>query len=413
MTETKPTVLVSSRARKILKAARLRLILKMPFYGHLAMNLRFEEGEPPHGAPACTDGSRMVYSASQLARMPVEHAACLLAHETLHCAFEHPWRGAGKDPGRWNVACDHVVNLILSKAVGNAGRSFAGLADLGGLCDPRYDGMSAERIYRLLPQEPEAEGDDRPEADGSRNARHSRASEGVRAPPHLFGEIETPSKTSDEVSPLRRVRWRKSLNDQLAKSREAGSHPLGLERETSDRRSSRVDWREALWRHLTPDRSGLDWKRRDRRRSADPDVFWPSRRFLRLDCVAVAVDTSGSMDERTLSFCMAEVNALLNGERPAETLLLSFDAEVHDFERYSESDLPLALPKLRGGGGTDFRPMFEALARERRPPDALVAFSDLYGPFPAEEPPIPTLWVSTTGETAPFGETAHLDMEDR
>jgi len=35
--------------------------------------------------------------------------------------------------------------------------------------------------------------------------------------------------------------------------------------------------------------------------------------------------------------------------------------------------------------------------------------TDLYGSFPKVEPDYPVLWVSTSPQTAPFGETIHVD----
>jgi hypothetical protein len=43
-------------------------------------------------------------------------------------------------------------------------------------------------------------------------------------------------------------------------------------------------------------------------------------------------------------------------------------------------------------------------------PKAVVILTDLYGAFPTEEPGYPVLWVSTTKQIAPFGETVRMEV---
>jgi predicted metal-dependent peptidase len=62
-----------------------------------------------------------------------------------------------------------------------------------------------------------------------------------------------------------------------------------------------------------------------------------------------------------------------------------------------------------GGGGTDFAPVFEYVEQQGLAPQALVFLTDLYGPFPEREPHYPVIWVSTSSQVAPFGETIPVD----
>jgi predicted metal-dependent peptidase len=73
----------------------------------------------------------------------------------------------------------------------------------------------------------------------------------------------------------------------------------------------------------------------------------------------------------------------------------------------------------KGGGGTDFRPVFDIIEDPRKakehemeefdePPVCVVYLTDLDGSFPAEEPEYPVLWCVPPGVNAsrkvPFGE---------
>jgi predicted metal-dependent peptidase len=59
----------------------------------------------------------------------------------MHPALQHHVRRSGRDPRRWNEACDYAINPLLL----DAGLS---LPD-GVLVDHRFRGMSAEQIYNL------------------------------------------------------------------------------------------------------------------------------------------------------------------------------------------------------------------------------------------------------------------------
>jgi len=62
-----------------------------------------------------------------------------------------------------------------------------------------------------------------------------------------------------------------------------------------------------------------------------------------------------------------------------------------------------------GGGGTDFRPVFDHCAELFQQPRCLVYLTDLEGRFPDEAPAYPVLWVVYGGQTeAPFGEVVSI-----
>lgn len=46
---------------------------------------------------------------------------------------------------------------------------------------------------------------------------------------------------------------------------------------------------------------------------------------------------------------------------------------------------------MKGGGGTDFRPLFDRLAEESEPPAGVVYRTDLAGSFPDEPPQYPVI----------------------
>jgi predicted metal-dependent peptidase len=78
-------------------------------------------------------------------------------------------------------------------------------------------------------------------------------------------------------------------------------------------------------------------------------------------------------------------------------------AKVDTFERDEDIEFRPA-----GGGATDFRPVFEAIAAMDEQPVCIIYITDLCGTFPQEASEIPTLWITDTDLVAPFGETVKM-----
>ena len=73
----------------------------------------------------------------------------MLAHELMHNLLGHLEREQGRDPARWNVAIDHATNLMLEEM------NFT-LPDPK-CCERRFYGLTAEEIYKQLPNGRDAE----------------------------------------------------------------------------------------------------------------------------------------------------------------------------------------------------------------------------------------------------------------
>jgi predicted metal-dependent peptidase len=125
--------------------------------------------------------------------------------------------------------------------------------------------------------------------------------------------------------------------------------------------------------------------------------------------VALCIDTSGSIDDETLGRFLNELRGILRAYPKVDVQLYACDAKLHGpWPIDAESE---GIPKLPGGGGTDFRPFFKHLDKTTAP-DAAIYLTDGYGDFPKQAPQYPTLWVITPGglgaKSTPFGEVARL-----
>jgi predicted metal-dependent peptidase len=116
----------------------------------------------------------------------------------------------------------------------------------------------------------------------------------------------------------------------------------------------------------------------------------------------VAVDTSGSITAEQLESFAAEISVLAG--LCSELLLLSCDAKVHETIQLGEFSSRLRSLRMTGGGGTDFRPVFDHLRATRHRPDALIYMTDGDGIYPDRAPrDYPVLWCISGVGKPPWG----------
>ena len=126
-----------------IQKARTTLLLDHPFFGTLLFRLGAQARSSI--ATMATDGVSLYFNQQFVETLSAAEIAGTLAHEVMHPALQHHTRRGGRNPRRWNMACDYAINPMLVDA---------GLAlpkDV--LLDNRFRGMSAERIYSLLEEE--------------------------------------------------------------------------------------------------------------------------------------------------------------------------------------------------------------------------------------------------------------------
>jgi predicted metal-dependent peptidase len=149
----------------------------------------------------------------------------------MHPALHHHVRRSGRDPKRWNVACDFAINPLLV----DAGLS---LPD-GVLIDNRFRGMSAEQIYNILESESETEQDsgkegaeDEPGGGESKDETSPGGDSNSPSAPVTKGGIGQvlDAPPSDEETPTieeQAREWDVAVNQATTIARQAGKVPAG------------------------------------------------------------------------------------------------------------------------------------------------------------------------------------------
>jgi predicted metal-dependent peptidase len=384
-----------TQAERIAKA-RMRVILVAPFFGALLMRLQMVRDDSIQ--TFCTDGESIRYNEAFAAALDDAELRGVLVHEVAHCAQGHLWRMGHRDHRKWNAACDYQINDMLETYVaeekvahsqrhGSARYTEPWKLPAGALLDPQYAGLSSEEIYARLPDAPSWQ------SGGPMRA----AALGQPSP----GEFEAPKSKEDGTST--EPDWQVAVAQAAMQAKMRGALPASLNRFVGELLYPKVPWRELLrdfMRKLA--RDDYSW-RQPNRRYVHTGIILPSLRSERMGRIAIAVDTSGSVDDKLLSEFQAEVQAALDECSPEAIDVIYCDAAVQHVEEFFPGDA--VQLRAKGGGGTDFDPVFEHLEEHaEEPPAALIYLTDGYGSCTCPEPGYPVLWATVGAEKFPFGQ---------
>jgi len=415
-----------------LGAARTRLILEKPFIGALVMHLPLQAVDASWCETVATDAHALYFNPAYIARLTLAQTQFVLAHEAMHCALAHFARRHHRVRQRWDIACDHAVNLLLADE---------GLQPPPGtLADPCFRGLSAEEIYPLIPPDareqtldrhlfdeavsepkgagatvPEGgakpgEGKPQPEESAQAavsaagaswdDAGNERRQDEARAAPRLSESAPT------EREELAR-RWQARMAAAAQQARQAGRLSASWLRLIDGLIQPQIPWRFVLARYLMSiARDDYSFQRPARREGA---ALLPRLASAGVD-LYVVLDTSGSIGNEELAQFSTEVDAL-KGQIRARVTLHACDERLDargpwQFQPWEPVELP---KKISGGGGTSFIPIFDWIVAERRRPDLLLYFTDAEGEFPAQAPDYPVVWLVKGRGKVPWGERIQLN----
>ncbi|MCB1858186.1 MAG: hypothetical protein KDI63_07940 [Gammaproteobacteria bacterium] len=399
-----------------LAAARTRLILDKPFLGALVLRLPMEAVESDWCPTTATDARRFYYNSAYIDALSLDETQFVLAHEALHCALSHFARRQHRTRHRWDLACDYAINPLLVDD---------GLtAPPGSLLLNQFRGMTAEEIYPLLDEFEDQEtldnhaydstnptqGSGQHQNQESRSTPNSEAreSEGQPSSSTSSGEPTSEPKplTPDERETLS-VQWQQRLAGAAQQALQAGKLGGALARMIDHLLQPQLPWRMLLARYLSSNaRDDYSFMRPSRR---EGDFILPSLRSHQIELV-VALDTSGSIGDNDFEQFLSEIDAL-KGQLRARVTLLACDAALAEGSPWVfEAWEPLRLPSdFRGGGGTQFSPVFDWVESQTMQPDTLVYFTDAEGRFPDSEPHYPVIWLVKGKAKVPWGQRIQLN----
>ena len=387
-----------------LTLARSRLLRHEPLLGYMTLELPTHvlDGEDELTTTAATDGSRYFYNYHWCRQLNDAELVFVVAHEVAHVLFLHVFRRSDRDAVVWNAACDFAVNDMLLRSCAKGG-SLCGIAAMPskndpetgrpqriGLWDKRFSNWTAEVIYDELER-----GDQQTGLNWDQMLEPAAGAKSVTA--------ETKARAAVAKALIRGQEHRQRH----------GGQPGCFERIAEAGLGSTVPWQQRLRRHaLAWGFDTISWSRPNPK-FRPHGFYFPRHRGYELPNLLVAFDTSGSVSERFLGQMVAELNELLLLARNTVIRVISCDATVRvlgDF--HAGRRLDLQHQTLHGGGGTDFRPVFDYAQTEKRFRQ-LIYLTDACGTFPAAPfPDLSTLWLIPHDSPVrpPFGEVIPLPI---
>ena len=394
---------------------RMKLVSWRPFIGTLAMNLELIPVVDYRCPTACTDGKRIFFNPHFLNDLSKDERLTILAHEIWHCGLSHFMREHGRieDHTMWNHAIDHEVNALLHEDGFVVPKSAILYED--------YIGESAETVFELIkngeiemrgecldehnntpPKEDDNIGNDGSDGWGTIEIRKN-------------GDID--AKVDSDFRPRRDddvwKEWNAKMMAAAQQCKDRGCDLGSYERQLDDLFNSKIEWREILRQFLTPMFDSTRKWLPPNRRHVYKKMYLPSLRKEKQLDIVIAIDTSGSTTGDVVRTFVSEVFAILNSFGGYQLRLIQCDMSINEDITF-DVDRPFDSSKfrLKGGGGTDFHPVFELIAKEEESPEILLYLTDGFGRAPKRMPPYPVIWGLIEGGVKPakWGHSINIEL---
>lgn len=375
-------------AEKALTKAKIGLMSKPQsmFWSTVCMGLRhvIDDTVPTAG----TDGLTVHYNPEFLMEFCKnnEERTGLVFHETGHVILAHMLRRGDRDPEKYNIAGDHVINIMATKAGFKLPE--------GGHMDMKYDGWSTEQIYDDLPDQPP------PPPDG-----------GGIGQDIIYGGSGDPDDPASGGS----QKIQQAIDDLLVKGTMAaaaadqiGSVPAEVQRHVDKLLNPPIPWNRILNQFMTKfDRSRYNYRRPNRR--FFPDVFVPKKQGEALGPISMAIDASASVTDQQFNNYVAGVHHVMKRFNPPSIDFLQFTTRIGRHKKI-ESMKELKNMEFVGRGGTNVDPVLEWAKTNK--PMVQIIFSDGQFHEPQINPRVPVIWIIHDNPSfkAPFGKVIHFNI---
>jgi predicted metal-dependent peptidase len=386
------------------------LILEEPFYGHFFVGIIKEVHERIQTMAIGPSGHHVklhinpIFWKTQLLSEKLRMG--LVKHEILHVVFKHIFRGkdyAQKDI--FNIACDLVVNQYIKVDWLPVNRIHLGLFPGIGL-EPERDADEYYRKLCRLKENCEQLGEGEEGGTGKANPAEKEAWENLK---RVLGEgdewqerhglwvdlEQLPAAMRELLEDQINAAITQSLEKSRRDSREWGKLPAGLRHHLQEFENSLkpvVNWRRLL--RIFSESSSRTYVRSTLKRPSKRYGTTPGIKVRKRQKLLVALDTSGSISEDDLAAFFSEIYHIW--KQGAEVMVVECDTQI--VARYPYRGLVPAA--IHGRGGTNFDAPI-AWANAHYQPDALIYFTDGFGPLPSVPARMPILWLlSQAGSVA-------------
>lgn len=390
---------------------------------------------------AATDGRYLYLHPEGFLGRPLDERVFILGHEVLHAVLDHPrlfmrLRKQGKvkypngeelpwDEDTAQASADMLINdMLINAKVGGKPEDATH--------DPRkvnenmsfFDAYRA--VYKSKPRRGEGDkpgkepgnGEPQEGAGGNDGQPEGKPKPGQGKPPtgsfdnHIEPGSESGQSPEEAAAARNDAEWQTGVAAAMESARLRGKLPGNIERLFLKVMEPEIDWTEKVRTTLSRrlGNSGSSWNTLDEH-LIHRGIGAPGRVAYGAGYIVVAWDTSGSMTQDDMDRGASETKGIIGDVRPRRLTVMQCDMRVTEaFDCDDEDDL--MRRKIKGGGGTDFKPVFDWIDKEGERPDALIYFTDTQGSFPAQEPDYPVIWVSLIpGQSVPWGDLIYAPIK--
>ncbi len=354
-----------------LNQAKTKLMLEHPYFGQIASLLKFSSNSDIESFTS--DGDSFEYNDEYLSKLNEKELEFTLANSAMHYALSHKNRINQREDWLWQKATDYAINSMLVKNDMFAPQKIN--------LNKRFDGMYAEEIYAIL----ESEVDEKEYEEQQKREKKLKQKANLSEKENIDEDF---------------------LNQVNQKIKAQGELPKDFKRLFPELFIDTIDWRSMLHRYLN-----LHAKE-------DYQFFPPNKKYIHqgfalpslkseLLKIVIAIDSSGSIDTDLLATFFGHFQSIIESFKSYEIDLIECDAKIQNHKVFYPGDM--IEYKTVGGGGTDFRPVFEYVQEHIHDAKIVIYFTDGLGSFPKNAPYIDTLWVMREKREVPFGEVLILD----
>lgn len=375
--------------------ARVGLLLRHPFFGNMATRMKLVDASD-WLPTAATDFRNFYFNREFFEKMTPRQVEFVVAHEIMHCVYDHMMRIETRDRQVWNIAADYCVNGLLKRErIGDD-------PPVKFFYDRKYDGWSAEQVYDEIYSKYDEEQlkqlgqllDEHLDPDGDKDGK---------GPQYSKEELK---QIRDEI---------KEAMIQAAQAAGAGNVPGEIARMIKEMTEPKMNWRELLRQQIQSTiKNDFSFSRPSRKGQMSGAIL-PGCNFDTTIDVCVAIDMSGSIGDDQAADFMGEIKGIMQEFKDFKMKVWCFDTRVYneaDFDGYTADTVDEY--EVIGGGGTEFDCNWDYMKEHDINPKKFIMFTDGY-PFGSwgDEDYCDTIFIIHGNDkiVPPFGAHAYYEFK--
>jgi predicted metal-dependent peptidase len=396
--------------------ARIGLLLRHPFFGNMATRLRILAADD-WCPTAAVDGRNLYFNTQFFNAMSNKEVEFVIAHEILHCVFDHLGRRGDRNPQIYNIAADYIVNNTLVRdRIGEMVKIVDCFQDF------KYEGWTSEEVYDDIYEQAKKNGQDFLDQLGEMLDEHldwdedgegsSQGEEGEDGQGNAVSK-KRPKYSKEEIKQIKDEIKENMIS--AAQSAGAGNTPAGVARMIKELTEPKMNWRELLQQQIQSTIRNDFTFSRPSRKGWHTGAILPGMDYDETIDLCICIDMSGSIGDVQGRDFLSEIQGIMDQYKDYKIKLWCFDTRVYNEQDFSaDGGESLNDYEIMGGGGTDFMVNWTYMKENDIQPKKFIMFTDGYAwDSWGEEDYCDTIFLIHSnrdkGLQAPFGMTVHYD----